>query len=281
MSSILHLSDTHFGTERSEVVEALLRLATRLQPDLAIVSGDITQRARQKEFAAAASFFEHLSMPKLILPGNHDIPFFNLLARVLTPYRPYTQALGRDLSPVLRTPDMLVIGVNTTRPWRQKDGAVSATQVEQVSQQLQAATSRQLRIVVTHQPIHVIRKRDESNRLHGHTQAIEAWSKAGADLILGGHIHLPYVQNLREAYPALTRSTWVVQAGTALSTRIRFKTSNSVNLIRYKTRSATRGCEVERWDFDDASGEFVSAACTTLELDNTGSRKSARKPVAA
>ncbi len=267
MSLVLHLSDPHFGTERTHVADALLRLSARQGPDLVIVSGDVTQRARRVEFAAAAAFVACLATPTLVLPGNHDIALFNLASRLFTPYANYRHAFGRELSPVVDSDELLVIGVNTTRFWRHKDGEVSARQIAEVAARLRSAQAAQLRIVVTHQPVHVITKRDEANLLRGHNEAIRAWSAAGADLILGGHIHLPYVRDLRQTYADLPRATWVVQAGTAVSSRVRFKTANSVNLIRYTAE--TRRYQVERWDFDDASAEFMRAGEWALQADRS------------
>ena len=198
MSVLLQISDTHFGTEQPAVVEALVDFTKRLAPDVILLSGDITQRARRAQFAAARAFVDALGAPRtLVIPGNHDIPLFNLAARIFHPYRNFIRAFGSDLEPQYSSPSMLLICVNTTRPSRHKDGEVSAEQIARVSERLRAAAHQQVRIVVTHQPVHVIREHDIQNLLHGHSAAVRAWSHAGADLILGGHIHLPYVRSLR------------------------------------------------------------------------------------
>ena len=217
MSLVLQVSDTHFGTERPEVVEALARLAAELRPQLVILSGDITQRARPKQFAAAAAFARRLAPAALLpIPGNHDVPLFDLFARLLRPYARYARAFGADLEPAFESDDFLVIGVNTTRASRHKQGEVSAEQVARVSGRLARAGRRQLRVVVTHHPLHV-RRGEERNLCRGHAGALRAWAGAGADLVMGGHIHLPYVVELRD-FP---RPIWAVQAGTAVSSRVR------------------------------------------------------------
>lgn len=262
--TLLHLSDTHFGSESPAVADALLRLSEQQQPTMAILSGDITQRARRAEFAAAARFLQGLAKPVLALPGNHDIPLFNLPVRLLSPYGPYRRALRQPLTPTFASDALLVIGVNTTRWFRHKDGEVSPEQIEQVGEQLKQAQPSQLRVVVTHQPVHVTSPRDQHNLLHGHQEAVRAWSAAGADLILGGHIHLPYVRNLREHDTTLPRDTWCVQAGTAVSTRVRFEAPNSVNLIRYQSQN--RSGQVERWDYDGTRNAFALHETTRLVL---------------
>ncbi len=219
MTSLLHVSDPHFGTERPEVVEALLRLATQLQPERVILSGDITQRARRGQFDAARAFVDALPAPALVIPGNHDIPLFNLWARAFAPYAGFRRAFGAGLEVEWSTPQWLVIALNTTRWWRHKDGEVSAAQRRRVAQRLQQAQPGQVRVVVTHQPMLAIREDDRRNLLHGHAVVAPALVNAGADLLLGGHIHLPYVRSLRGAYPQLAREAYVVQADGGLASR--------------------------------------------------------------
>jgi 3',5'-cyclic AMP phosphodiesterase CpdA len=266
MSVILHLSDTHFGTEQPAVTAALVQLTQEIRPDIAILSGDVTQRARHEQFADARRFVDALAAPvKLVIPGNHDIPLFNLFARVFNPYGNYRRAFGKELEPQFSDHDVLVIGLNTTRPWRHADGEVSAQQIERVSQQLQRASPGQLRIVVVHQPVFVERESDKANLLHGHQQAIKAWAAAGADLILSGHIHLAYMRNLREKLQDVTRPVWSISAGTAVSSRIREGKPNSVNLIRYDA-AQPQVCQAERLDFDAVSSRFIIAETKLLEL---------------
>lgn len=257
MSVLLQVSDPHFGTERAPVVEALVALATQLRPDLVVLSGDITQRARADQFSAARTATDRLGAPLLALPGNHDIALFNLWSRVVRPYARYSAAFGADLAPVFASHDLLVIGVNTTRAWRHKDGEVSRAQIDSVAQQLRRATPEQLRVVVVHQPIDVMRAEDLPNRLHNHTAARQAWAEAGADVVMGGHIHLPYVMPL----PGLVRPLWAVQAGTSVSSRVRSGVPNSVNVLRWSPATA---CVVEQWDFSVGVSAFVCAATTRL-----------------
>ena len=267
MNTVLQISDTHFGTEQAPVMQALLELNRSLEPDVVVLSGDITQRARRSQFAAARRFVDQLKAPKLVtIPGNHDIPLFNLFARAFQPYVNYSREFGTDLEPELETQGLLIIGVNTTRPARHTDGEVSDEQAARVSARLAQASASQLRIVVTHQPVHVIRESDVTNLLHGHEKAVRAWSAAGADIIMGGHIHLPYVRSLADRFAGLSRRVWSVQAGTAVSYRVRDNQPNSVNVLRYPLgRSPV--CRAERWDFDIRSGGFIPGETHELALE--------------
>jgi 3',5'-cyclic AMP phosphodiesterase CpdA len=260
MSTLLQVSDPHFGTEQPPVVEALVAFALQQRPDVVVLSGDITQRARPAQFRAASAFMKRLAAPMLAIPGNHDIPLFNVWARWRHPYAAHTAVFGPTLEPVHSSPDMLVVCVNTTRAWRHKDGEVSAQQIERVAKLLAAAKASQLRVVVVHQPVAVTRAEDAKNLLHGRAEALQAWSTAGADLILGGHIHLPFVQGLR----GLARPVWAVQAGTAVSSRVRTGAPNSVNLVRWNEVDSPSICRIEQWDFSSAEQAFVCVRVTQV-----------------
>ncbi len=273
MSVLLQISDTHFGTEQPQVVEALVALAAQQRPDVVVLSGDITQRARQHQFLAARAFVDRLGAQVLAIPGNHDIALFNLWSRLTRPYARYAEAFGADLEPVYSSFDLLILGVNTTRAWRHKHGEVSKTQIDRVARQLKEAAPKQLRVVVVHQPAGVTHERDRPNLLRGHSAATRAWASAGADLVMGGHIHLPYTL----AMPALVRRMWVVQTGTAISSRTRSGVPNSVNIVRWgdalgacedqaqKDAETQDRCLIERWDFAHGQQAFVRKAITSLQ----------------
>ena len=266
MTLLLHISDPHFGTERGPVVEALVALAQRQRPDLVVLSGDITQRARRRQFGLARAFVGRLGAPVLALPGNHDIPLFNLAARLGWPYAGYLRAFGVQpfgdaLAPVFSSPELLVIGVNTTRWYRHADGEVSARQVQRVVQRLAGAVPGQLRLVVVHQPVAVQHAEDVHDRLHGHASALAHWAAAGADLVLGGHIHLPYVM----ALAGLARPMWAVQAGTAVSRRVRPGVPNSVNLLRWGPGAPAGRCRIEQWDGAADGADFVCSRVTDVQ----------------
>ncbi|WPB57961.1 metallophosphoesterase [Xylophilus sp. GOD-11R] len=260
---LLHLSDTHFGTEQAPVVAALERLVREHSPRIAVLSGDITQRATRPQFDAARAFVDRLGIAHwVIIPGNHDIPLFQLVLRAVDPYRRYRAAFGPELAPELDTDDWLVIGHKTTRRWRHENGELDAGQIARTAVRLRAAARArpdQLRVVVVHQPMSVPDATDAKNLIHGARAAAAAWSEAGADLVLGGHIHLPCVLPL-QARGNKGGRLWVVQAGTAVSSRIRGGIANSVNLLRPDTQGdGQRACRVERWDYDAASAQFTLA----------------------
>jgi 3',5'-cyclic AMP phosphodiesterase CpdA len=243
-------------------VEALVTLSGRLAPQLLVLSGDLTQRARRSQFAAAAGFVRRLAIPRLLaIPGNHDVPLFDLVRRAVAPYGEYSKAFGPELEPRFSAPDCLVLGVKTTRRYRHVDGEISTEQRERVAEALRAAEPQQTRVIVLHQPIAVPRLSEAQNVVHGAEAAIGAWHDAGADIILGGHIHLPFVLPLHELRQ-LARPLWAVNAGTAVSSRVRHDAGNSVNLLEML---GPRRAELQQWNYNDALGEFVLAATLRLE----------------
>jgi 3',5'-cyclic AMP phosphodiesterase CpdA len=272
MTRLLQLSDPHFGTERPEVVEALAAFVHRRAPDLLVLSGDITQRARRAQFAAARAFCDRLGIGTwLAIPGNHDIPLYDVFTRAFAPYRGFRRAFGDELAPVRETADLLAIGVLTTRRYRHKHGEVSPAQVEAVAAALRAAPPEKLRVVVTHQPVDLPPDRDQNNLLRGREAAVRAWVDAGVDLILGGHIHLPFFRLLSHTFPDLPRRAWAAQAGTAVSHRIREEANNSVNVVEY--RAGAGEAIVERWDYGGPAAGFVAIERHAVVVDRAGTRK--------
>jgi len=291
MTRLLHLSDPHFGTEYEPAVQALLRLVDDIQPDLVLLSGDITQRARRSQFAAARRFVQALQRPVLAVPGNHDIPLFNVLARTMNPYGGYRRALGPVLEPVIDIPGLLAIGVNSTRPARHERGEVSVAQVERVARRLSQARADCLRVVMLHHPVRAVVDSDRKNLLIGRGVAVRAWVEAGVDLILAGHIHLPYVlpvsgvedadseidvagltlweqgagvEDAPEMMRTQARQAWIVQAGTAVSRRVRGGAPNSVYMIEHGVEEGLHQCAIERWDFAADAQVFGCESRLTL-----------------
>ncbi|HYW58799.1 MAG TPA: metallophosphoesterase [Polaromonas sp.] len=270
MTRLLQISDPHFGTAQVPVMDALVQMAREQRPEVLVLSGDITQRAGVEQFRQARAFCDRLEIPRMLtLPGNHDIPLYNLYQRAFKPYSRYLQFFGPEVETSLETPWLSLIGVKTTRRWRHKNGEVSSDQIERVVAHLQKARPEQLRVVVVHQPVHVQREEDEHDRLRGSHTAVRAWSEAGADVVMGGHIHLPYVCDLAGLVGGIGRRIWCVQAGTALSSRIREEAPNSVNLLHVDAVNGAAHCRVDRWDFHAGTGTFVVAKTHDLQLDRS------------
>lgn len=262
---LAHISDTHFGTEEAPVVAALREDILRAAPEVVVLTGDITQRARAAQFRAARAFLDSLApIPVLVVPGNHDQPIFDLLTRFLAPYRYYRRYMNRNLAPLWQAPDVAVVGVNSTRLLRHKHGALPPEAVRSVAAQL-TGLHQPFKVVALHHPLAVVEADDLNNLARGGAEALAAWAAAGADLILGGHIHLPYCI---AAGPAGGRAI-VLQAGTAVSWRRRGLQSNSYNLVHFHM-DAPRCMEVEQRDYDRAAGCFFTQRARRARAGESG-----------
>jgi 3',5'-cyclic AMP phosphodiesterase CpdA len=193
---LLHLSDLHMGTEEDPVVEhAVERLIERDDPQLIVASGDLTHRAKRDQHARAAAFLRRLGPPVLAIPGNHDIPWAP--ARVTHPFREFERE-WQTTEPVHRSDELLVVGLNSVRPWRHQSGGVRGGQLRHAEELLRDAPPDALRVVALHH--HLIgapwRSRKKPVARRGHVLA--GLVDAGAELILAGHIHQAAVAERHE-----------------------------------------------------------------------------------
>jgi 3',5'-cyclic AMP phosphodiesterase CpdA len=251
---IVHISDTHFGTEVPDVVNALVHAIHDIQPGLIILSGDITQRAKHSEFASANRFLQSLpDAPLLIVPGNHDLPLFNLWQRFTAPYSHYLNLQSAAFNPVFENPQLLVIGVKTTSRFRHVNGRISEKQISEVAECLRQAPPSTRKLVVCHHPFDYVLESDKKNLIQGAGKALRVWSEAGLDYILGGHIHYPFVSTARVRHPDILYDTRIVQAGTACSSRVRSNQANAFNLLELSAQDD----HLFRYDYDGISKTFI------------------------
>lgn len=218
MRVVVHLSDVHFGRLDPATVDPLVASVARLSPDLLAVSGDLTQRARRREFAAARAFLDRLPVRRLVVPGNHDVPLYNLFTRFFTPLARYRHAITDDLLPVYCDNEMIVVGVNTARSWTWGEGRINVRQVDEVVGHLSGVPHDVIRIVVTHHPFDLPEGVAEERLLGRAEMAMAKLAAAGADLFLAGHLHISHIGHTAERYDIANHSALVVQAGT-VSTR--------------------------------------------------------------
>lgn len=227
MIRIVHLSDLHFGTVRAHLLQPLVAAVRALCPDLIVVSGDLTQRARVGQFRAAAAFVNGLAAPVLVVPGNHDVPLYNPFVRFTAPFRRYAQAVTADLAPIWAKGGVVVAGMNTVDPLSHQKGIYRPAALTQVEQVFSAHPQAKLRIVVAHHPP----QHDDGVDKHLPRFAAEGITRlaaAGADIILAGHLHRWRASPLAEVKGV--RGMLQVQAGTALSGRVRGE-ANDFNLV--------------------------------------------------
>ena len=236
MRTVAHLSDLHFGRVAPALLEPLRRRLRALAPDLVVVSGDLTQRARARQFREARAFLDSLPQPQVVVPGNHDVPLYNVLARFLAPLGAYRRIVSKEVEPRFVDNEIAVIGINTARALTFKGGRVSAAQVERARREF-ASLGGRTRILVAH-------------------HSCKALRASGVDVVVCGHAH----RTKFEAGAALT-----IEAGTATSQRTR-EEPNGFNLLRVRPGSIL----IEHYAL--RGGNFVRAGAQSFSREADGWR---------
>ena len=251
MRTLVHLSDLHFGRVDAGVLEPLRSRIHELQPSLVVVSGDLTQRARPGQFREARAFLDSLPTPQLVVPGNHDVPLFNVFQRFLMPLRKYKRLVTADLEPAYIDDEIAVVGVNTARRFVWKDGSINSEQVEHVKRRICGLPQEVVKIIVTHHPFDVPDDHNEAEIVDKADKAMTVFAQCGADILLSGHLHKTHTTQSADRYKTPGHSALIVQAGTATSTRGRGET-NTFNVLRLANEAVT----IERWQWNTHSQVF-------------------------
>ena len=231
MKTIAHISDLHFGTEDKVVVAALAEDIEMLNPDVLVVSGDLTQRARRNQYRSVALFLSQLDYPQIIVPGNHDMPLFDIFRRMANPLGRYTRYILNDLWPMYLDDEIVVLGMNTARPLAWKKGRISKDQIRELKRIMCSLSNEPFKILVTHHPFIPPPRRMVHDIISRAPKAIAAITECDIDLMLAGHLHSGYHGEIKHHYPGVNQSIIVSHAGTAVSRR-RWREPNAYNIVK-------------------------------------------------
>lgn len=249
---IAHLSDIHFGANDEKIVRATEAWLQERQPDLVIVSGDFTQRARVEQFQEAAAWLNRLRAAGhqiLAVPGNHDIPLYDVMRRFAAPLRRYKRYISSDLCPWFENESVAVLGINTARSLTFMDGRINREQMRMIEERFAKVPAEKTRILVTHHPLFAMpigEGTELSEAVGRHEDAVKAVCRAGVHVALAGHFHRTYASAARKMVET-AGGALVIQAGTATSTRLRNEELQSFNWI-HAHRNNDIELQVVAWD---------------------------------
>lgn len=260
---ILHLSDLHCGAPYvTKVADAFQRLVPQLQADAIVVSGDFTHRAETAEFEAAVSFLEQLpDVPRLYVPGNHDVPLYRLKDRLFCPHSLYQKHVCSELNPVLALKHATIVGIDSTAPRTAiSNGRVNQWQLDAAERAFEDGAVGAARIIVAHHHFAPAPDYLRDRTMPKAKRAITRFIENGVDIILGGHLHRAYIGNTLDVFPGVHRERGivVVQSGTTTSRRgrAREREKNSFNTIDIAIDSMT----VTHYLYFDADTGFIPSS---------------------
>jgi len=251
MRTVVHLSDLHFGRVDRGIIAPLTERIASIGPDLIAVSGDLTQRARRRQFQRAAAFLDSVPFQKVVVPGNHDVPLFNVFARLLNPFGGYRRWISPNLEPAYIDDEIAMIGLNSARAMITGGrGRLNDEQIEGAVDRLRRLPPAPIKVIVTHHPFDLPEGFRDDHLLGRATVAMKRFAEVGADLFLAGHLHVSHIGHTADRYDIAGHSALVVQAGT-LSTRGRGEL-NSFNVLRIARPELT----IERYTWKTGGRAF-------------------------
>lgn len=230
MRKIAHISDLHFGREDPLAVEALIDELNQNKPDLVVVSGDLTQRARTKQFIAAAKFMKDIKFPQIVIPGNHDLIIYNIFNRIFNPLKKYRKYISLKDHPTFIDEEIAVVGINTARSGRWEAGKIRKDDIEYISETFENIENKKLKALVIHHNFISQPKKRLKKAVKRSSKLIERMKTNEIDIILAGHVHDAYTDHIKNHTDSET-STLIVSAGTAISERTRGSVPNSYNWL--------------------------------------------------
>jgi 3',5'-cyclic AMP phosphodiesterase CpdA len=233
--TVFHISDVHFGPPHlPELSQGVLDFVEIHQPDVVVISGDLTQRAKPRQFREARKFVDRIPVPVVVVPGNHDVPLFRVWERLFSPLGAYRKYFSEELEPVYRDDEVFIVGIDTAFNLTFTEGRITIGRLREVGALFEEVPESVFKVAVAHH--HLIPPPNfGAQRVLGNAyEAIEIFSLAGVDLILSGHKHQAYIGNSEEFYPKGRPPVVILHSGTTTSKRGRAgeREKNTCNWIR-------------------------------------------------
>lgn len=239
MRQLLHISDIHYGPHHlPEVAAGVLDLIEERRPDLVVISGDLTHRAKPRQFQQARRFVDQITVPTLAVPGNHDVPMYRFWERIFSPYGAYRQHFDDNLEPEYEDDELVVLGLNTAFNWTHKDGSLKRSRLRRLAARLQAVAAHKSKLIVAHHQL-VPPPRYETQRVVTNAvETVDVLAEGGVDLVLSGHLHQTWIGNTEAYYPRGRHQVLLLHSGTTTTVRGRGieRRKNTCNWIRLDGR---------------------------------------------
>jgi 3',5'-cyclic AMP phosphodiesterase CpdA len=189
------------------------------EPEIVVLSGDLTQRAKPEQFLAARDFVDRIPVPTVVVPGNHDVPLYRVWERFFAPFGAYRRYFAEELEPIYRDDSLLLVGINTAHGLTLTGGKVRLRRLREVRDLFAATPESVCKIVVAHHHFVPPPRFGSQRVLRNSFEAIDLFSSAGVDLILSGHQHQAFIANSEEFYPKGRPPVVILHSGTTTSNR--------------------------------------------------------------
>ena len=191
---LFHLSDIHFGLEDNKALDWVKQEIAERRPAAVAITGDLTMRARHREFAAACHWIQSLQVPVTVEVGNHDLPYFNLLERFFAPYRRF-RAIEGLVEREIELPGIAIVPLKTAvraQPrlnWSK--GWVSRPALAKCLAAIDALPPGTSAIVAAHHPLREVGTKGTALTANGY-KALCALAQRPVLAVLSGHVHDPF-----------------------------------------------------------------------------------------
>jgi 3',5'-cyclic AMP phosphodiesterase CpdA len=269
MRRVVQISDLHFGNNDVSLLAPLRQAILTLEPHVLVISGDLVEHATDVEFIQARDFLATLPGPQMVVPGNHDLPFYNFFERAVMGLSRYKKFIHSDTSPEYRDDEIFIVGANTSRVWPIRGGSLSSTQLKRLEAQFSAVPEELVRMLVTHHPFD-LPEGQQSRLIVGHARKSIAALAPFVDVLMAGHIHLSSSGSTAARYKTQGHALAFVQAGTCVSNRNKGE-NNSFNFMRVGDGlNGEKAVVVERYSWDKQQRVFRKQDSEEYQLGKAG-----------